>query len=77
MFYYTCSHVGPVTLYTGTGVILAEHAYIVGLSTLQMDQITMGFSVYTFSAVASVCCNTHCKIGKRSAGPLPSHCSSV
>lgn len=75
--YNTCPHVSLVARHTGAGLILAEHAHIVGLSTLQVSQSTVGHGVVTFSLVASVCCNTHGKIGERSTGLLPCHCSRV
>lgn len=75
--YNTCPHISLVALHTGTGLILAEHAHIVGLSALQVAQITVGQGVVTFSPVPSVCCNTHCEIGERSTGSLPCHRSRV
>lgn len=77
LIHSTCPHIRLVALLAGTGFILAEHAHIVGLSTLQVRQIAVGHGVVTLSLVTSVCCDAHCHIGRCPTGSLPRHCGRV
>lgn len=73
----TCPYAGLVALHASAGLVQAEHADAVGLSTLQVAQVTVGHRVVALGPVCPVCSNADCNVRERAAGLLPGHRSRV
>lgn len=69
----TCPYESLVALHAGAGLVQAEHADAVSLSTLQVAQVTVGHRVVAPGPVFPVCSNADRNVRERAAGPLPGH----